>query len=330
MIVMRRLISLIMFLILIAPFSMNGQEVSVNAAFDTSRIFIGDQINFSITIDQPLDMRLSIPFFKDSLSRKIEILSGPSIDTATIDGNKIRITEKYRITSFDSGFYMIDPVYAEITDSNGLKRFYSDYSILEVARVKLTPPDTSAKIFDIAPPYRAPLTLGEILPWLLIALLTAAIIWLILRLIKRYKKTRKEIIEPAFKEPAHVIAFRELENLQNEKLWQNGETKKYYTRLTEIIRQYLENRFRVYSLELTTSETLEALVRTGFKKNESYNKLKSVLTAADLVKFAKYKPEPIENDTTFTASWDFVSATKEADPVGEKMDVSEKNGGEKA
>jgi hypothetical protein len=329
MIVMRRLVSLIMFLILIAPFSMKGQEVSVSAAFDTSRIFIGDQINFSITIDQPSDMKLSIPFFKDSLSRKIEILSGPSIDTATINGNKIRITEKYRITSFDSGFYMIDPVYAEITDSNGLKRFYSDYSILEVARVKLTPPDTSAKIFDITAPYRAPLTLGEILPWLLIALLTAVIIWLILRLIKRFKKTRKEIIEPAFKEPAHVIAFRELENLQNEKLWQNGETKKYYTRLTEIIRQYLENRFRVYSLELTTSETLEALVRTGFKKNESYNKLKSVLTAADLVKFAKYKPEPIENDTTFTASWDFVYATKEADHVEEKIDVSEKNGGEK-
>jgi hypothetical protein len=330
MIVMRRFVYLLIFLLLIAPFSIKGQEVSVSAAFDTSRIFIGDQINFSITIDQPSDLKLSIPFFKDSLSKKIEILSGPSIDTATINGNKIRITEKYRITSFDSGFYMIDPVYAEISDSTGLKRFYSDYSILEVARVKLTPPDTSAKIFDIDAPYRAPLTLGEILPWLLIALLSAVLIWLILRLIKRFKKTKKEIIEPAFKEPAHVIAFRELEILQNEKLWQNGETKKYYTRLTEIIRQYLENRFHVYSLELTTSETLEALVKTGFKKNESYNKLKSVLTAADLVKFAKYKPEPIENDTTFTTSWDFVSATKEADQVEEKIGGSEKNGGEMA
>jgi hypothetical protein len=327
MIVMRRQDFLILFLFLITSFALRGQEVSVTSAFDTSRIFIGDQINFSVTIDQPSGLKLSIPILRDSLIRKIEILSGPLIDTAEIDADKIRITEKYLITSFDSGFYMIDPIYAEIADSGGVKRFYSDYSILEVARVKLTPPDTSTRIFDIVAPQRAPLTLGEILPWVLIAFLSAVVVWLILRLIKKFKKTKKEIIEPDITEPAHVIAFRELEKLREEKLWQAGEIKKYYTRLTEIIRQYLENRFKIYSLELTTSETLEALVRSGFRKNESYNKLKTILTAADLVKFAKYKPEPIENDTTFTASWDFVTVTKEAEHIEEKIDATETQGG---
>lgn len=324
---MRRKDFLILFLFLITSFTLRGQEVSVITAFDTSRIFIGDQINFSVTIDQPSGLKLSIPILKDSLTSKIEILSGPLIDTADIDADKIRITEKYLITSFDSGFYMVDPLYAEIADSGGVKRFYSDYSMLEVVRVKLTPPDTSARIFDIVAPQRAPLTLGEILPWVIIAFLLAAAVWFTARLIKKFKKTRKEIIEPAITEPAHVIAFRELEKLRNEKLWQSGETKKYYTRLTEIIRQYLENRFKIYSLELTTSETLEALVRSGFRKNESYNTLKSVLTAADLVKFAKYKPEPIENDTTFTASWDFVAATKEAEHIEDKNDETEIRGG---
>ena len=327
MIVMRKHDFLILFLFLITSFSMRGQEVSVTAAFDTSRIYIGDQINFSLTIDQPSGLKLSIPILRDSITRNIEILSGPLIDTANLDANKIRITEKYLITSFDSGFYMVDPMYAEITDSAGVKRFFSDYSMLEVARVKLTPPDTAARIFDIVAPRRAPLTLGEILPWVLFAFLSAVAVWLLLRLIKKFKKNKKEIIEPAIIEPAHLIAFRELEMLREEKLWQNGEIKKYYTRLTEIIRQYLENRFKVYSLELTTSETLEALVRTGFRKNESYNKLKSVLTAADLVKFAKYKPEPIENDTTFTSSWDFVSATREDEPAEGKNDETEKQGG---
>ncbi len=327
MIVMRKHDFLILFLVLITSFSLRGQEVSVTAAFDTSRIYIGDQINFSVTIDQPSGLKLSIPILRDSITRNIEILSGPLIDTASLDANKIRITEKYLITSFDSGFYMVDPMYAEITDSGGVKRFFSDYSMLEVARVKLTPPDTAARIFDIVAPQRAPLTLGEILPWVLFAFLSAVVVWLLLRLIKKFKKNKKEIIEPAIIEPAHLIAFRELEMLREEKLWQNGEIKKYYTRLTEIIRQYLENRFKVYSLELTTSETLEALVRTGFRKNESYNKLKSVLTAADLVKFAKYKPEPIENDTTFTSSWDFVSATREDEPAEIKNDETEKQGG---
>lgn len=326
MIFMKRFDIVILLLIFVLPSPAKGQEVSVTAAFDTSRIYIGDQINFSVFIDQPADLRLSLPFFKDTLSRNIEILSGPVTDTSSISGKKIRITEKYLITSFDSGFYRVDPVFAEASDKNGPKRFYSDYSVLEVARVRLTPPDTSAKIFDIAPPYRAPLTLGEILPWILLALLAALIVWAIIKLVRKFKKTKKEVIVPVNVEPAHIIAYRELEKLQGEMLWQKGEAKKYYTRLTEIIRQYLENRFQVYSLELTTSETLEALVKTGFKKNESYNKLKSVLTGADLVKFAKYKPEPIENKTSFSNSWDFVSATKVIEEVEEKSDVKEKQG----
>lgn len=326
MIFMKRFDIVILLLIFVLPSPAKGQEVSVTAAFDTSRIYIGDQINFSVFIDQPADLRLSLPFFKDTLSKNIEILSGPVTDTSSISGNKIRITEKYLITSFDSGFYRVDPVFAEASDKNGLKRFYSNYSVLEVARVRLTPPDTSAKIFDIAPPYRAPLTLGEILPWILLALLAALIVWAIIKLVRKFKKTKKEVIAPVNVEPAHIIAYRELEKLQREMLWQKGEAKKYYTRLTEIIRQYLENRFQVYSLELTTSETLEALVKTGFKKNESYNKLKSVLTGADLVKFAKYKPEPIENETSFSNSWDFVSATKVIEEVEEKSDVKEKQG----
>jgi len=323
---MKRLDIFILLLVFIFPFAVKGQEVSVTAGFDTSRIFIGDQINFSVTVDQPADLKLSLPLFKDTLSKNIEILSGPVTDTASISENKIRITEKYLITSFDSGFYRVDPVFAETSNLAGLQRFYSDYSVLEVTRVKLTPPDTSAKIFDIAAPYSAPVTLGEILPWILLALLAALIVWLIIRLARKFKKTKKEIIAPAIIEPAHVIAFRELEKLQSEMLWQKGETKKYYTRLTEIIRQYLENRFQVYSLELTTSETLEVLIKTGFKKNELYNKLKSVLTGADLVKFAKYKPEQIENESSFSNSWDFVSATKVVEVVEEKSDVKEKQG----
>jgi hypothetical protein len=191
-------------------------------------------------------------------------------------------------------------------------------------RVKIAPPDTTSKIFDIIKPYRAPVTIGEILPWLLLAILAALIIWFIIRVAKRLKKDKAEVKIPVNPDPAHVIAFRELEKLKEEKLWQNGEIKKYYTRLTEVLRQYLENRFEVFSLELTTSETLGALVKTGFRKDESYNKLKLVLTGADLVKFAKYKPDPSENEMNFEYSWDFVLATKKEEVVTESGDEKEK------
>ena len=145
------------------------------------------------------------------------------------------------------------------------------------------------------------------------------LIWLLFRYIRKYKKNKREVSIYVSPDPAHVVAFRELEKLKDEKLWQKGEIKKYYTRLTEILRQYLEKRYGVYSMEMTTSETLESLVNTGFRKDESYTMLRSVLTGADLVKFAKYKPEPSENELNFEYSWDFVSSTKEEETVPESV-----------
>jgi hypothetical protein len=317
----RIIISLFLFISITSVFS---QEVIVTTSIDSSRIFIGDQVKFSVTVDQPANLQVSLPFFRDTICKNIEIVSGPVIDSsATLDG-RIKIIEKYLITSFDSGLYQIRPVYAEMKNANGLKRFYSDYTQLEVMRVRIAPADTTAKIYDIINPYRAPVTIGEIFPWLLLVVLVCIFIWAAIRFIRKLKKTKTEIETVIDPDPAHVIAFRELERLREDKLWQKGEIKNYYTRLTEIIRQYLENRFRVFSLELTTAETLDALVRTGFKKDGSYNLLKTILTGADLVKFAKYNPEPSENELHFKNSWDFVLATKEDELITGAVDEKDK------
>jgi len=317
-------------LLLIALSSVSeGQEVTVTAAFDTSRIFIGDQISFTVSVDQPGDIKLSLPHFKDTLTGKIEILHGPVTDSSGLPDSRIRITQKYLITSFDSGLYRIAPVFAESTDPNQLKRFYSGYSTLEVAKFNVAPSDTTSKIYDIVGPYRAPVTPGEILPWVLIVIVVASLIYLVLKYVKKLKPEKKVVGKVINKDPAHIIAFRELEKLKGEKLWQTGETKKYYTRLTEILRHYLENRYGIFSLELTTTETLAELVSTGFKKDDSFHTLKSVLTGADLVKFAKYNPVASENELSFEQSWNFVTATKKEDqPVksdGEEVKRKEEN-----
>ncbi|MEI8226616.1 MAG: hypothetical protein WCG82_11910 [Bacteroidota bacterium] len=307
------IISIFLFISIIS--SSAGQEVNVTSSFDTSGIYIGDQLNFTITVDKPSGLNLRLPFFKDTLCKNIEIVSGPVIDSSASQGGRIKIIGKYLVTSFDSGLYQIPPVFAEMKNENSLKRFYSDYARLEVMRVKIAPADTTAKIYDIIKPYGAPVTLGEILPWFLLAAILGILIWATIKFIPKLKKSKtgvEIVIDP---DPAHVIAFRELEKLREEQLWQKGEIKNYYTRLTEILRQYLENRFRVYSLELTTAETLAALVKTGFKKDGTYNQLKTILTGADLVKFAKYNPEPSENESHFQNSWDFVHVTKENEPL---------------
>jgi hypothetical protein len=289
------------------------QEVKITSAFDSTRILIGDQINYTVTVDKPSGLKLSLPLYKDTLCKNIEIISGPHVDSASGQNGRTKIIQKYLVTSFDSGSYQVKPVFAEAKNEGGLKRYYSDYSMLEVIRVKIAPADTTSRIFDIIKPYRAPITMGEVLPWILALIVLGIIVWAIIRYLPKLKKSDNNIAVDIPVEPAHVIAFRELELLKYEELWQKGEIKKYYTKLTEILRQYLENRYRVYSLEMTTVETLDALVKTGFRKNGAYNDLKSVLTGADFVKFAKYTPVAEENESHFQTSWKFVDMTKESE-----------------
>ena len=135
---------------------LNGQDVSVRASFDTTNIYIGDQIHFTVTVEQPANIALHIQPRKDTIISKIEIISGPETDSTAIAGDRLKIMNRYLITSFDSGFYQVPPSYAEIKTDDGIKRFYSDYAVLRVFRVRLTPPDSTAKIFDIIDPYRAP------------------------------------------------------------------------------------------------------------------------------------------------------------------------------
>ena len=92
-------------------------------------------------------------------------------------------------------------------------------------RVKIAPPDTTSKIFDIIKPYKAPVTVGEILPWVLIAIFAGLIVWLAIRLLRKIKESPDEEVAYVTPDPAHVIAFRELEKLKSEELWQKGETK---------------------------------------------------------------------------------------------------------
>jgi hypothetical protein len=154
-------------------------------------------------------------------------------------------------------------------------------------------------------------------------------VWFGLKFLKRFRRSKNEPEIVTIPDPAHIIAFRELEKLRDEKLWQSGEVKMYYTRVTEILRQYLENRFRIWSLELTTRETLDALVKNGFKKDTTYNQLKSILTSADLVKFAKYTPGAEEHESIYQDSWNFVLATKEEQVINIEPETKVKAGEEK-
>ena len=116
-----------------------------------------------------------------------------------------------------------------------------------------------------------------------------------------------------------MIAINELEGLKLRKLWQAGKTKDFYTELTDIIRVYIEGRFGVKAVEMTTDEIMEGIRNTDITR-ESIDKLGRTLVLADLVKFAKEKPLPLDNDNSMKHSLDFVYDTR---PQSEEPEVIE-------
>jgi len=132
-------------------------------------------------------------------------------------------------------------------------------------------------------------------------------IWYLRRYLKRKKDP--EAFSQIPEEPAHIIAFRELDKLKEDKIWARGEVKQYYTRLTEITRQYIERQYGIPAMESTTEEILRAFDRANPEDDLLDEILRELLELADLVKFAKEDPLPVDNQTNLNNAYIFVQKT---------------------
>jgi hypothetical protein len=174
-------------------------------------------------------------------------------------------------------------------------------------------------------PYAAPLTLKEVTPYILGILLLGAIIFLVLYSIKRRKKNKPFFALPQKpKEPAHIIALRELDRIKAEKIWQKEKTKQYYSEVTDVLRNYIEDRFEIRAMEQTTDEILDSFrYRKDLISEKNYQNLSQILSVADLVKFAKYKTLPDDDNLTLVNSYFFVNETKREE--AKKPEIAEKS-----
>jgi len=126
------------------------------------------------------------------------------------------------------------------------------------------------------------------------------------------------------KEAPHVIALRELDRIKNEKIWQKDKTKQYYSEVTDVLRNYIEDRFEIRAMEQTTDEIMDSFkYRRDLLSEKSFTNLGQILSIADLVKFAKYKTLPDDDNLTLVNSYFFVNDTKKEEP--KKPEIAEKS-----
>lgn len=284
----------------------SAQKPVVKISIDTTRILIGDQVNILLELEQNKKDKYQFPFIKDTIITNLEILSLSQIDTQELDQDRILLRQRILITSFDTGFYVIPRFY--FPNLEGFDSLRSEALPLEVLTLEI---DTTKGITDIKLPYDVPVTFMEVLPYLIVGILLIGIIiaiWYMLR--KRKHKPAEEPIHVKPVEPAHLWALRNLDSLAQEKLWQKGKIKLYHSRLSEILRYYIEYRFDIRAMEQITSEIMTAFEKQASLSEDIYDSLHQSLEQSDLVKFAKWNPLPDENERSMETAYEFILKTK--------------------
>lgn len=315
-------LSITFFIIILYNSNAFAQNLTVSVKSDTNKVLIGDQIKINLTVNSDEKTKIYLPVIPDTIG-KIEVISRSNIDTVISDKN-FTLNQNYIVTSFDSGSFVF-PSLTVLYEKKGQTTLYPIQSDSLILNFNTIPVDTSQAIKDIKPPLEEPYTLADFIEYILIGLGVIVVTILVIYLLKRRKKKEKIVQDYDPKVPPYLIALEDLKKLENEKLWQKGQIKKYYTLLTEIVRLYLERQFKIPALEMTSDEILQSLKSYKNPENKQINfdddiinLLRTVFNIADMVKFAKYQSLPDENDLCMKNSVEIVKISAEIVKNSEK------------
>ncbi len=291
-----------------------GQKINISAALDSTKIRIGEQVKLDLYVSYSAkqnNLKIQWPNIADTITDKIEVISVSVIDTTSPDKSNPDIIQQHQqitISAYDSGYFAI-PGFKFFINNDSANAFYSQSLFLEVHTV---PTDSSiTKTKDIKPPFAEAFNWKWYSKYFYWGFSLFVIIILIILITIYFTKKNKIVVLKSEKPkiPAHIIALQSLEKIKNEQIWKEEKTKEYYSSISDTIRLYIEERFKVNALESTTAEIMKAF-RSQVVDKESKDKLQQLLMLSDLVKFAKQFPIISEHTFTLQNAFDFVNETK--------------------
>ncbi|MCK9163560.1 MAG: hypothetical protein M0O93_04350 [Bacteroidales bacterium] len=277
-----------------------------------TKIYIGDQFTYSfrIPIEKFADQTIYNPTEKED---SLEII-GLKMDTVEQNGKKY-IDFSYILTSFVVGKH-------QILNTNG--RSFN----FEVIPFPID--TTKVEIKDIKQNQDEPFSISEIMPiiiWVLIGIGLIIGIYFGIKLWKKYRKVNfKEIfIKPKPKLPAHIIAINSLNELRTKRLYENGRIKEYFSEISDILRIYLDNRYSIAAIEMTTDDIFRKITENTIINKDSMYILEYILKNSDLVKFAKHLPDSFVSDKCLKDSIEFIGQTKLIEEVHQNERKEDEN-----
>lgn len=286
---------------------LQAQPPKVSATLSAYEITIGDPIFFKLEAAHAPNVSINWPLIAETVGG-LEVLEVSGIDTLEATDALIKEVLQVEITAFDTGFYQIPRLTFDYTNvqtkkGGGIK---TEPLAVLVSAPKI---DLEGEIKAIKPPIETPLTWKEMLPYIIGGIIALLLLVLLLYLIRKYiNRHQIETAPPPPPRPPHEVALEKLTNLDQQKYWQQGQVKLYYSELTDIVREYIEKRYGIQALEMTTDEILAEFKGANVRKS-LLKKLEDMLILSDFVKFAKSKPSIDEHSKHLNGANEFVRRT---------------------
>jgi hypothetical protein len=313
---------------------LHAQSVRFQATLDTAQLLIGEQTTLRLRAEYPEGVTIVFPQFVESIAKGVDYVNAVRTPDSTLPDGRIAQTLLVTMTSFEVGHHEIPPLtlqYRRASDAAPL----SVQSLPLTLTVNTVRVDSTKGFKDIKSPLDIPITFAEVWPYLAAGVVLLGVIAGVVYYLRKRPAKEAEPVTILPPRPPHEIALEELEQLRATRRWQQGDAKDFHTRVSEIIRAYVERSYGIPALEATTDETIQRFRLKNYRRGGFYGissplslssssspsapgaseVLREVLQKADLVKFARYEPLPEENEKSLNLAFEFVSMTMPLDAI---------------
>ena len=300
-------------IILIACTLQSMAQVKVESSLSAVEMLVGQQVQITVAATADKDANVVFPQ-EATFPMGVEFMGAIEMPDEETDNGQLRRQRGYVITSFEDTLYYLPPMTVKVNDQD----YQTNQLALKVLTVEV---DTTnyENYFGPKDVQDNPFMWEEwsLSFWLsiLMVVLLAIAYYLYLRL--RDNKPVIARIRIVKRLLPHQKAMKAIEEIKAERMVTAEDPKEYYTRLTDALRKYIEERYGFSAMEMTSSEIIERLMASG--DQQSLAELSQLFQTADLVKFAKYSTLINENDANLVSAVDFINKTKIETPVAEQQ-----------
>jgi len=277
---------------------------------DTGRISWGERATIKLRLGLELgEESTGWPVWEDTIPGGFEILEQSEIDTILpLEDSPsewdLIIEQSWEVTAWDSGYFIIPPI--EIGDDKT-----SPLMIQVIPTRTGNSPELKPAADIVTIEWSLADRLKKAAPWILGIIGIAILGLLYIYVFKKFMSKRGVDLEKVAEViPPHVTALKKLRLLEERKVWTKGEAKLFHVQLSEIIRTYLDSRFKISSLESTTREVAEMINSLDISQSDKSN-LIMALKLGDKIKFAKYRAGYDDHTRVLSTCIAFVENTKE-------------------